>query len=85
MSFKKLKELSFSFTILSKVVVIGRLCFQSGEFIVTFLSEAEDTQNRVAVRIKCDRLLMPDFQLYLCFLNPHLELLSSVNITATEF
>ena len=45
--------------------------------------QAEDTQNIVADRTKCrdlhDQLSMPDFQLYLYFLNPHLMLLSNVN------
>ena len=48
-----------------------------------FEEQAEDTQNRPAVRSKCRdlhvRLSEPDFQLYLYFLNPHLDLLAHVN------
>ena len=48
-----------------------------------FEEQAEDTQNRVAVRSKCRdlhvQLSMPEFQLYLYFLSPHLDLLSKVN------
>lgn len=48
-----------------------------------FEEQAQDTSNRLAVRNKCRdlhiRLSMPKFHLYLFFLHPHLDLLSSVN------
>ena len=48
-----------------------------------FEEQANDTQNRQAVRNKCQdlhaRLSQPLFQLYLYFLAPHLELLSGLN------
>ena len=48
-----------------------------------FEEQANDTQNRLAVRSKCQdlhaRLSLPLLQLYLYFLVPHLELLSGVN------
>ena len=48
-----------------------------------FEEQAEDTQNRQAVRAKCRdlhvRLSMPTFHLYLYFLNPHLDLLAKIN------
>ena len=48
-----------------------------------FVEQTNDTQNRIAVRNKCQdlhsRLSLPLFQLYLYFLVPQLELLSGVN------
>ncbi len=48
-----------------------------------FEKQAEDTQNRQAVRVKCRdlhvRVSMPTFHLYLYFLNPHLDLLAKIN------
>ena len=48
-----------------------------------FEEQAEDTRDKAAVCTKCrdlhNRLSMPEFRLYIYFLNPQLDLLSSVN------
>ena len=62
---------------------VSRLVMLLPLLVQYFEEQANDTQNRQAVRNKCQdlhaRLSQPLFQLYLYFLAPHLELLSGLN------